>query len=107
MKSHSAIKRYEPYRKCLPNSTEVEPSTSRTISNSEITIVKIGSQANSSKNWNIINQENKENKLKQSESKVNEWVIERSNEITNKSQIEPDEKKSSKYDKKRVSYKKN
>ena len=98
MRSNSVIKRYEPYPKCVPNPTKVVPSSSKTISNSEITIVKIGSQELSSININKINIENKENIQKQSLSKVNEWVLESSNEIANKT----DEKKCSKYDKKRV-----
>jgi hypothetical protein len=92
MRSNSALKRYDPYPKCVTNPTKVVPSTSKTISNSEITILKIGSQANLNKNMNNNNQENKKNKLEQLVSKVNEWVVESSNEITNKSQILPDEK---------------
>ncbi len=43
----------------------------------------------------------KENKQKLSDSKVNEWVLASPNEIAHKPQI-LDEKKCSKYDKKRV-----
>jgi len=101
MRSNSAFKRYEPYPKCVPNPTRVIPSTSKTISNSEITIVKIGSQVNSNSKINKNNTENKENKQKLSDSKVNEWVLASPNEIAHKPQI-LDEKKCSKYDKKRV-----
>jgi hypothetical protein len=106
MRSNSAFKRYKPYPKCVTNPTKVVPSTSKTISNSEIKIVKIGSQANLNKNTNNNNQDNKEYKQQQSVSKVNEWVVESSNEITNKSQILPDEKKCSKYDLKKSKLKK-
>lgn len=103
MRSNTVFKRYEPYPKCVPNPTKVVPSSSKTISNSEITIVKIGSQGISSKNINKNNKENKENIQKQSVLKVDGWVLESSNEIANK----PDEKKCSKYDKKREIYRMN